>query len=513
MRLPRFLLPPKRPGWRQLGLAALLGAGVAAGQAPLYWWFAALPALSALIYLAVRSVSSGWIGFAAGFGYALAAMFWIVEPFFVEADRYGWMAPFALVLMAAGMGVFWALSVGLGARLGAGPALRALGAALGLVAGDALRSYVFTGFPWVLLGHIWIDMPVAQAAAYIGPLGLSLITAALAALPVAGRKPQVARIGIAAALLGVLWWGGAQRLATPDPARAEPVTLRLVQPNAPQHLKWLPEYRMEFFLRHLALTATPPEQGQPRPDLIIWPETAVPFLLERPGDGLEMIAEAASGVPVAIGVQRAEGRRYFNSLAVIDPEAQVTQVYDKVHLVPFGEYIPFGDLFARFGIAAFAAQEGNGYSAGPSVQVLDLGRLGLAQPLICYEAVFPQDIRRAPTRPDWLLQITNDAWFGDLSGPWQHFAQARLRAIEFGLPLARAANTGVSGMIDAKGRVLATLGMGREGVLDVPLPAALAPTPYARFGDAPILALILTLSIIIYRLRQRYRVDPGAQRV
>jgi len=266
---------------------------------------------------------------------------------------------------------------------------------------------------------------------------------------------------------------------------------------------------MEFFFRHLDLTSEAPAPGSPRPDLILWPETAVPFLLEHPGDGLMMIAEAAQGVPVALGIQRAEGLRYYNSLAVVGPGGVVEASYDKYHLVPFGEYVPLGDLAARFGMAAFAAQEGGGYSAGPGPRVLDLGRLGLAQPLICYEAVFPQDIRRAPERPDWLMQVTNDAWFGEAAGPWQHLALARLRAIEFGLPLARAANTGVSAMIDAKGRITAELGMDKMGALDAALPAALPPTLYAQIGDAPIFALLLALSGLIHLYGQRYRVDPG----
>jgi apolipoprotein N-acyltransferase len=502
MRMPPLFRAPRRPGWRQLAVALALGAGVAAGQAPLGWWFIALPALMGVIYLVSNQKTTsqaGWSGFAAGFGYALAGMFWIVEPFFVEPEVYGWMAPFALVFMAAGMGLFWALGAWIGARLGRGPGSRALGVALGFAVSDALRSYVLTGFPWILLGHIWIGTPVAQAAAIIGPLGLSLLTALIAAAPSLARGARGAGFaGAGLVALGALWLAGQARLDAPDPVRAPPIHLRLVQPNAPQALKWLPEYRMDFFFRHLDLTAQAPAPGTPKPDLIIWPETAVPFLLDRPGDGLQMVAEAAGGVPVALGIQRMEGARYFNSLAVIGPDARVTAVYDKVHLVPFGEYMPLGDLAARFGISAFAAQAGNGYSAGGTETVLDLGTLGHVQPLICYEAVFPQDLRRVAARPDWLMQVTNDAWFGTLSGPWQHFAQARLRAIELGLPLARAANTGVSAMVDAKGRVTAALGVGVQGALDADLPAALPPTVYARWGDAPILGIIVALILCLY---------------
>lgn len=514
MRLPKAVYPPTRPPLWALALAAVLGAGVALGQAPFGLWWLALIALGFVFPLAQR-FSPGWTGFAAGFGYAALAMFWIVEPFLVEPEIYGWMAPFALIFMAAGMGAFWAVGLGLGARLGRGPATRAAGMALGLWGMEIARSYLLTGFPWVLLGHIWLDTPVAQAASLIGALGLSLVTLALAVSPwlIAAPKRRWWGEAVSGVMLALLWLGGEGRLDAPLPPREPPVLVRLVQPNAPQHLKWLPQYRLDFFYRHLDLTAAPPAEGAPRPDLVIWPETAVPFLLDDPGDGLEMIAEAAGGAPVALGIQRSEGLRYFNSLAVIGPGGTIEQLYDKAHLVPFGEYMPFGDTLGRFGISAFAAQEGNGYTPGPGAQVLDLGPLGMAEPLICYEAVFASDMRRAPTRPDWLMQVTNDAWFGELSGPWQHLAQARFRAIEFGLPVARAANTGVSAVIDAKGRVVQALGMGQQGVVDAALPPALAATLYARWGDLPLFVAFALIAAIIYCIGRKYRVDRVAPQV
>lgn len=519
MRLPAALSRPRRPAWAWLLLALALGAAVALGQAPFGLWWLALIALSFLFPLAQRC-SPGWTGFAAGMGYGAAAMFWIVEPFFVEAEIYGWMAPFAVVFMAAGMGVFWGLGMGLGARLaGVSAPLRAAGMAAGLLGAELARSALFTGFPWVLLGHIWLETPVAQLAAQIGAAGLSALTLVLALAPWMVANPNRSWLvdALAGGVIALAWLWGEGRLAQPPAPRDPPLSLRLVQPDAAQHLKWLPEYRDAFFFRHLDLTAQPPAAGKPPPDLIVWPETAVPFLLERPGDGLAMVAEAAAGVPVALGIQREEGLRYFNSLAVIGPGGAVQAVYDKVHLVPFGEYIPFGDALVRLGISAFAAQAGNGYSAGRAQAGLDLGRLGRVQPLICYEAVFAADIRRAiaraGSRPDWLLQITNDAWFGTVSGPFQHLAQARFRAIEFGLPLARAANTGVSAMIDARGQVLESLGMGVEGVIDAPLPAALPATFYSRAGDWPLFTLFGMALAAIYLRGRKNRVDRKPGRV
>ncbi|MDW4550818.1 apolipoprotein N-acyltransferase [Defluviimonas sp. D31] len=480
-----------RPAIRRLALAAALGAGVATGQAPWDLWWIALPALgalTALIAAEVRGPRLVWLGWIGGAGYFAAGLFWIVEPFQVDAARDAWMAPFALVFMAFGMALFWALAGGV-AALGRGPATRAAGFALGLVATDLLRGYVFTGFPWALVGHVWIGTPVMQAAAFVGPVGLSALATFAAALPMLGRRPA-ARAGLAALAalaIGAVWAGGTVRLAAPEPQRDSPIRVRLIQPNAAQALKWRGDMWRIFLDRQMAQTAAPAAAPL---DLVVWPETAVPFLLEDAGGLFSQIAEASGGVPAAVGIQRVEGMRYFNSLAAADGSGEVHAVYDKWHLVPFGEYIPYGDVMAEFGISAFAAREGNGYSPGPGAQVLDLGRAGKVLPLICYEAVFPQDLRAAPERADWVLQVTNDAWFGNVAGPYQHFAQGRLRAVEQGLPLLRAANTGVTAVIDAKGRVLDSLPLNTEGVLDAEVPAALAPTPYARTGDLPAAFLI-----------------------
>lgn len=517
MRLPLGRLAGRavRPPLRRLALAATLGALAATGQAPLGWWGVTLVALSGLFWLVAaepRPGAAGWLGWLAGAGYFAAALFWIVEPFLVDLPRHGWMAPFALLLMAFGMALFWLVAAALAALCGPTRRWRLLLLAVTMAGGELLRGYVFTGFPWALLGHVWIDTPVAQAAAWIGPVGLSLLTLALAGLPHLPPAPlgRGLALAAAAAALAAVWGAGAARLAAPGPAPQRDIVLRVVQPNAAQHLKWRDDMNRLFFERQLAATAAPAAR---RPDLVIWPETAVPWLLDRPGPVLEMITAAAGGVPVALGIQRTEGTRGFNSLAVIDAAARPAAVYDKVHLVPFGEYIPFGDVLTHVGITAFAAREGNGYTPGPAPAILDLGALGRVLPLICYEAVFPQDLRAAPGRADWILQVTNDAWFGSLAGPYQHLAQARLRAVEQGLPLVRSANTGVSAVIDAKGRVLEALPLNTEGFLDAPLPAALPATPYARTGDWPVAAVLATLFLLLALTGHRKAVDRPAARV
>jgi apolipoprotein N-acyltransferase len=483
-----------RPGWRLAG-AAVAGAAAALGQVPFGLWPLALVGFAggiALIAAAANPRGAAITGWAFGAAHFAVALHWIVEPFLVDPVRHGWMAPFALVLMAGGLALFWGAAALAAARLRFGP----IGIAAALAAAEALRSHVLTGFPWALPGHIWIGLPPMQTAALAGGFALSLVTLLLAALPVASP-----RAGGLAALAGVaaLWTGGAWLAARPLPPPTDAV-VRVVQPNAVQALKWHPLWTEVFLERQLAATA-----AAPRPDLIVWPETAVEFWLNEPGDGVARIAAAAAGVPVAFGVRRAEGLRLFNSLALLDRSGAVAEIYDKYHLVPFGEYMPAGDLLADwFGIGAFAAGEGMGFSAGPGPRVIAVPGVGRALPLICYEAVFPRLIRGAAGgRPDLLLHVTNDAWFGAFSGPFQHLGLARLRAAEFGLPVVRAANTGVSAVIDARGGIVTSLALDTQGHADARLPGALPPTPYARAGEAAFLLLLaLTFGLAAWRARR-----------
>lgn len=487
------------------GLWAFLGGALAAcGQAPLGLWPLTLLGFAGLFLLhrdaptARQGARRAWLF---GGGYFAVSLSWIVEPFLVDIARHGWMAPFALGLMAFGLALFWGAAGWAAARAFQGRArIAAFAVALGLA--ELARSYVFTGFPWALPGHVWIGTPVAQLAALGGAhllTALTLALAGLAALSRAGGRFAAAPPVLALALLGGVWGYGAWRLAPPLPTPFPSVTVRLLQPNAAQHLKWRPDMVPVFFNRQLAYTAA---DSTPAPDLIIWPETAVPYTLERADTALDLIAEAAQGRPVLFGIQRLDADGFHNSLAALDSDGQISHVYDKHHLVPFGEYMPLQGLFARLGIAGLAANDVYGYAAGPGPQVLDFGPAGRALPLICYEAVFPQDLRAA-TRPGWLLQITNDAWFGRLSGPYQHLAQARLRAIEQGLPMLRAANTGVSAVIDARGQLTDSLALNTAGFLTAPIPAALPPTPYARTGDWPMGLVYLVAGMTLFPRRKR----------
>ena len=490
-----------------MGLAALAGFVTSLGLAPFALWPLALVAL-ACVFLVVSAAPSrraaAFTGWAAGTGYFAFALIWLIEPFMVDPWRHAWMAPFALFFMSAGLALFWGLATGFAHARGR---LAFIGA---LTLAEVARSYLFTGFPWALLGYLWSESPLAIYAAYIGPHGLTLV-ALLTAVSLATRPLRAALLGYApfAAVLAAL--ALAPQLHQDTSASATAPVVRLIQPNAAQHEKWDPTLVPFFLERQLTFTSATSEAGK-RPDLIVWPETAVPWTLDRAGPVIEQISKAAEGTPVVIGIQRNENFLIFNSLVLINATGNIGAIYDKHHLVPFGEYIPYGDFFARFGLHSFAAQGGNVFSAGPGPRLIELPRIGAALPLICYEAVFPQDVRAAPARPQLLLQITNDAWFGRFSGPQQHLSQARMRAIEQGLPLVRAANTGISAVIDAQGRVTASLALGEAGFVDARLPAPLPPTFYSHTGDWPVLALALLLMAASWQRSRTTRTrDPKSR--
>lgn len=488
---------------RQRALAILAplatGAVAALGLEPFGFWPATPIALALGLAMAAQAPSAraaGLFGLLLGAGYFGAALSWIVDPFLVAPQQTGWMAPFALILMALGGGLFWAAPLWLAARLsrGSDPRPRAAAMAAGILLSEWLRGFILTGFPWAQPGQAWVGSPVAQLAAIGGQLGLTALTLTLAALPFVVRTDRHRWPGLVVALglAALAWFAGDARLNRAQPSGTG-LTIRLVQPDADQALKWNPGWAAEFYRRLITLSQGPADNGR-QPAAVIWPETAVSFLLNDAGPMLPEMAAAAGGAPLLTGIQRAEGQRWFNSLVEITPQGTVGAQYDKFHLVPFGEYIPGGDALSRFGIRAFAAQAGFGYTPGPGPQVMQIAGLPPFQPLICYEAVFPQHMRNAAQRPQWLVHVTNDAWFGKFSGPWQHLAQARLRAIETGLPVMRAANTGVSAAIDPLGRITARLDLGQQGRIDAALPAPLPPTLWLAWGNAP--AVLLALFVL-----------------
>lgn len=481
--------------WQGRALAAFGGGVAALALPPFNAWYAIFPTfalIAALVAMAETPRSAAWRAWAAGAGWFAVSMHWIVQPFFVDAWATGWMAPFALVLLAGGLALFWGLAGWISARLCSGPA-RALVFAGLLTLTEALRGHIFTGLPWAEPGHGLIDSQALALSAYGGPYGLTLLVLTLSASSTViylARGPLWAGWPLAAGLaVGVI------PLAppAPEPAPDAPV-LRIVQINAPQHLKWQRDMIPVFFDRGLMLTATEAGPLGP-PDLIIWPETSLPNILHQSENARARLAEASGPAEVLIGGQRYAGVEPRNVLAHLDAAGNVASVYDKHHLVPFGEYLPLRGLTERLGLRGLAQMLSGGYRSGEGPALMDLGAFGQAFPMICYEAIFPGYIR-AVDRPDWMVQVTNDAWFGSFAMPYQHLALARLRSAEQGLPLVRSANTGVSALIDARGTVTHSLPMDVQGVLDVRLPPGLPPTFYARAGDLPplMLAIFVTLS-------------------
>ncbi|PRY78206.1 apolipoprotein N-acyltransferase [Yoonia maritima] len=482
--------------WTRFCILMLTGAIAGLGQAPQDMWFATVFALALVMAFHSATVSARQAAFqswAFGVGYFAFSLRWIIEPFLVDVARHGWMAPFAIALMAAGAAAFWACFASVSYRFAPRSPL-ALGA--GLVWAELTRSLILTGFPWALLGHIWVPTSLAQLAAYGGPHLLTLVTVivAWAVFALFGRARFVG-VAVLAALVGLGWFCVPSAALLDDAAP----TVRLVQPNAPQHQKWDPEFRETFVNRMVEMTG----QGDV-PDLIVWPETAVPYLLNYVQSDLSLLDEAARGAPLVFGIQRRdEAQQYFNSLVVMGQGGVLQQIYDKRHLVPFGEYIPGGDLLGRFGIHGLATTDGAGFASGVAEARVSIPGIGEAIPLICYEGIFAEELDGMTSRPRFLLLITNDAWFGQAAGPFQHLAQARLRAIEQGLPMVRVANTGVSAMIDPYGRIVGALPLNMDGVIDLSLPSALPITLYARWGDWLLIVVNALLTLGLYALSRR----------
>lgn len=478
---------------------------MALGHAPFGVWYVSLAACAVLIARApsttLSAFTNGWL---AGLGYFAVALHWIVEPFLVDIARHGWMAPFALIFLSGGLALFWGSAFWVANRLAPRAVVLALPATW--ILAELARSLVLTGFPWALPGYIWIDTPIAQAAAFIGPHGLGFVTMLLASFfAFAWLKHRVLLV-VPLATLALLWVGLAQRIPTTT-VQTDSI-IRLIQPNAAQHLKWQPDMVQTFFDRQLDYTS---KTGAP--DLVVWPEAAVPYFLgDRPDLDALIATSAPNNAHLLVGIRKVietvDRVEFRNSAMVLNPDGTAQTSYDKHHLVPFGEFLPFPSVFETLGLSALAANAGR-YSRGDGPVTINIDGLPSFQPLICYEAIFPHEILTGDARPDWLLHVTNDAWFGTFSGPYQHLDQARMRAIENGLPVARAANTGISTMIDPYGRMDARLALNSEGYLDSVLPQALPPTLFSRTGTLPgLLVMVLFLIGIVAFSRRAPRAEP-----
>ncbi|MBK1696792.1 apolipoprotein N-acyltransferase [Rhodovibrio salinarum] len=508
-------------GWRRLALAALLGASTALALPPVYLVPLLVPAVVGLLWLTsgtTRVRAAFWVGWAFGLGHFAAGLYWIGIAFFVDAARYAWMMPFAVLGLAAGLAIYKGLML---AALRALPlwdrpsgtaqgVARVLALAAVWTLAEWLRGQLLTGFPWNLAATVWGFWPAAQqAAALIGAWGLSLLTVLAAGLPAllgwaGGRRGAWASVAAALGIIVLLGGGGILRLQAAPPPGAQVhdgIRLRLVQPGIPQHLKWRDDLRLAHVRKHIDLSR---RAGFDSRTHVIWPETAVPYFLSRQPELRRLLARAApEGGALLTGAPRVtqqdDRRVYHNSLLALGADGRELAAYDKVHLVPFGEYVPLRQYlpFPKL------TQGSTDFTPGRRKTTLDIPSLPPFSALICYEVIFPQEVTTSGTQPAWLLNITNDAWFGVSSGPYQHLASARLRAIEQGLPLVRAANTGISVIVDPWGRTLRQLGLQKVGILDGPLPQAIAGgTFYARFGDLIAGFLVLIVLGIALLLRR-----------
>jgi len=475
-----------RRGWRLWVTATGLGMLAALALPPVHAvpvLLVSIPGLLALIGAAPSWKRAFWVGFAWGWGFFAAGLYWVTYAILTDVAQFWWLVPIAVPAMALPLALFVAGPAALAGTVRPGwPRVLAFAGAFVLF--EMLRGFAFTGFPWNLLGTVWAfgALPI-QAAAWVGVHGLSLATVIIAATPLLGRR---AMLGGVAALMGFTLFG-LVRLWPAEPA-PQPVGLLIVQANVAQEVKWRQDQRVPILRRYIEMTreaalAALRELPENQTLVVIWPETAVPFLVANDADVRQLIAGALPPRAILLtGTVRAEFgpdrrvTRVFNSLVALNPAGEVLGVSDKVHLVPFGEYMPLSGL-----LPIRMVQGGMDFTPGDSLRAVRAGPLPPYGGLICYEVIFPAAVVPSE-RPDWLVNVTNDGWFGISAGPWQHLATARLRAVEEGLPLARAAQTGISAVFDARGREVASLSLGESGVLRAPLPAPREPTVFARFG-------------------------------
>lgn len=496
------------PRWRRRGVLVLLGLVSALAHAPVFFFPALIVGLTALVWAldgAARDARPMRAGFTTGLtfalGYFAAGIFWIAFAFFSRGPAFAPFGPLAAIGLAAVLALFWGLAGALQARFaGRGPARLLLFAVL-LFAAEWARSYLFTGFPWNLPAYVWAGGgAVSQSAALFGAWGLSFLTligfltpALLAGQPL--RAGRYAPLLVTVLIFAGLFAWGAQRLAAPEPGEPTGVRLRIVQVDIGQREKWADGNQAMVRDRYIEATGAP---GLESVTHVLWPEGALPLYLLEDGDTLSPLSRLLGDGPTLIaGTPRRDteapgGTRYYNSIAAIsfpDGRPRLDGLYDKVLLVPFGEFIPFADVFRSFGIASLSTMV-EGYSHGEGAANIQLDNAPPFAPLVCYEIVYPLFTPRGARRPAWIANLSNDAWFGPTAGPWQHLNIARYRAIEEGIPVARAASGGWSGVIDARGQASRLVGPDEEGAFDFDLPPARAPTLYSTWQNAVVFFLL-----------------------
>ncbi|MHA1554093.1 MAG: apolipoprotein N-acyltransferase [Alphaproteobacteria bacterium] len=515
-------------GWRRAVVALVAGALSALAFAPFHLFpilWITIPVLIWLLdgaaatnddRLIARLAPAAWIGWLFGVGFFFAGMWWVGLAFLANGGLLVVLAPLAPLALAAVLATFWAFGAALARLAWSHGWSRILVFAVAMAVAEWLRGHLFGGLPWNAFGYALTPLPeMMQSASLVGLWGLTLAAfvifatpAALAAASHEERRNGLSLTAVALVLLlahtgfGVLW------LAIDRPPPAPVINLRVVQPVIPQNERWGSEQTGDVMGRLIGLSSSGDLADAAPPLVVIWPESAFPFFLTENARALAAIADMLPpGGALVTGAARvgrpvadAQDRPVFNSVFVIDDIGEIRAAYDKVHLVPFGEYLPLDKWLRSLGLSQLVALPG-GFTAGSVRRTLDLPNGTAIGPLVCYEAIFPGAVTERARRPQWLINVTNDGWFGTSAGVYQHFHQARLRTVETGLPLVRAANTGISAIIDGRGQVVASLPVGEMGVIDARLPPARAVPPYAIFGDwiFAVLLLLTLATALIYR--------------
>ena len=512
-------------GWRRAMIAFAAGAASALAMAPINAWPILFVTFPVLIWLVDGSASGRWgapvtaalAGWCFGFGYFLTGLYWIGYAFLVDAKTFGWLLPVAVAGLPAYLALYTALGLAAARLIWVRGPERILALAATLTAAEWLRGHLLSGFPWNTYGYALTQpLALAQSVSLVGIWGLTFLAVAIFATPAViaddrAETPHPYRAPMMAMMLLAAMAGfGLMRLATQPTEFVDGVRLRIMQPALQQDAKFNYGAKAEVMSRYLSLSdrvTGPQSKGVHDATILIWPEAAFPFFLTREPDALAQIAgllnpgtELVTGAVRQASPSQSGHTRAYNSIYAIDPNGSIRGIYDKVHLVPFGEYLPFQRTLESLGLQQLTKVAG-GFLAGERRRSLEVPGAPKMLPLICYEAIFPGSAVPRDERPGWIVNVTNDGWFGISSGPYQHFQQARVLAIAEGLPLVRAANTGISGVIDPLGRVLRALPLGAVGVLDAELPRAIPPTPYVTYGNY-VLILFMVVSLLMVGRRR-----------
>ena len=466
---------------KHYSLAVLCGAMATAALPPFHLVFLLIPAFSGLFYLLSKAetirrafLTGWWFGLA----YFATGLYWFAHALLVEPEKFAWMIPFAVLGLPSILAIYYGLCCAtwhkLRQYLNLQGLLSILLFSLLWLMFELLRGHLFTGFPWNLIAYSWgFSDPMVQWVSLIGVYGYSAWTILLATLPVTwllteNSRQRTTALALSLLMVSIPFTYGSLRL-NKNPTQYTEQTIHVVQGNIEQQHKWQPDKQYEAVQTHVELSK---KESLPDDAIIIWPETAYPYFLEAQSPPVKFIADALPQNGVLLtGGMRAEWNKnrqgiksFFNSVHALRPDATVEAVYDKVRLVPFGEYVPFREILPVEKIT-HGMQD---FERGAGAQLMTINNVPPFRPLICYEAIFPEF---TTDEAQWLLNTTNDAWFGHSTGPYQHLQMVRFRAVEQGIPLVRAANTGISAVFDAYGRELARLPLGERGSFTLKLPA------------------------------------------